>query len=274
MESKVITLSDAVSLIEDGQTLALGGNSFSRMPSSFVREIARQKKRKLSLVKTAGGYDIDLLCFAEAVSEVIAGYVGFENVFGLCPSFRRSVESGIVKVREHACATVIAGLRASSFGIPSQPIAGLQGSDVPKMTGFEKTSDPYTGKEIFMIPSITPDWAIIHVPYADKYGNARIDGGVFEDILMTRASTQVILTTEQIQETSFFQENPAKTKIPSFLVKAVVQIEQGAFPMSCYPFYDLDNEVIKKYFIQSKSNNQLEEHLSSLVNIDYGQKNS
>ncbi len=44
--------------------------------------------------------------------------------------------------------------------------------------------------------------------------------------------------------------------------------------MSCYPFYDLDNEVIKKYFIQSKSNNQLEEHLSSLVNIDYGQKNS
>ena len=46
MESKVITLSDAVALIEDGQTLALGGNSFSRIPSSFVREIARQKKRK------------------------------------------------------------------------------------------------------------------------------------------------------------------------------------------------------------------------------------
>ena len=160
-------------------------------------------------------------------------------------------------------------MRASSYGIPSQPIAGLQGSDVPKMTGFDKISDPYTGEEIFMIPSITPDWAIIHVPYSDKFGNARIEGGVFEDILMTRASKQVILTTEKIKETSFFQENPIKTKIPSFLVRAVVQVEKGAFPMSCYPFYDYDEEVIKKYFLQSKSNNTIEEHLVSLENIDY-----
>ena len=269
MKSKLLSLSDAVSLVENGQVLALGGNSFSRIPSSFVRELARQKKRNLSLVKTAGGYDIDLLCFSEVVSEVTVGYVGFENIFGLCPSFRRSVESGIVKVQEHACATVIAGLRASSYGIPSQPIAGLQGSDVPKMTGFDKISDPYTGEEIFMIPSITPDWAIIHVPYSDKFGNARIEGGVFEDILMTRASKQVILTTEKIKETSFFQENPMKTKIPSFLVRAVVQVEKGAFPMSCYPFYDYDEEVIKKYFLQSKSNNTIEEHLVSLENIDY-----
>ena len=269
MESKLTTLSSAVSLIKNGQILALGGNSFSRIPSSFVREIARQRKRKLSLVKTAGGYDIDLLCFAEAISEVTVGYVGFENVFGLCPSYRRSVESGLVKVNEHACATVIAGLRASSYGIPSQPIAGLQGSDVPKLTGFDKTSDPYTGEEIFMIPSITPDWAIIHVPYADRFGNARIDGGVFEDILMTRAATQVILTAEKIEETSFFKENPIKTKIPSFLVKAVVHIEKGAFPMSCYPFYDYDEMVIKKYFLQSKSNKEIEQHLFSLEKVDY-----
>ena len=269
MESKLITLSKAASLIKDGQTLALGGNSFSRIPSSFVREIARQGKRRLSLVKTAGGYDIDLLCFAKAVSEVTVGYVGFENVFGLCPSFRRSAESGLIKINEHACATVIAGLRASSYGIPSQPIAGLQGSDVPKLTGFDKMSDPYTSEEIYMIPSITPDWAIIHVPYADRVGNARIDGGVFEDILMTRASTQVILTAEKIKETSFFQENPLKTKIPSFLVKAVVHVGKGAFPTSCFPFYDFDETVVKEYFSQSKSNKEIEKHLLSLENLDY-----
>ena len=257
-------VSAAVGCIQSGGKILLFGNGGS---AADCQHLATE----LTIRYKVDRDPIAAIALTTDTSALTAGGndIGFENIFGLCPSFRRSVESGIVKVQEHACATVIAALRASSYGIPSQPIAGLQGSDVPKMTGFDKISDPYTGEEIFMIPSITPDWAIIHVPYSDKFGNARIEGGVFEDILMTRASKQVILTTEKIKETSFFQENPMKTKIPSFLVRAVVQVEKGAFPMSCYPFYDYDEEVMKKYFLQSKSNNTIEEHLVSLENIDY-----
>ena len=38
--------------------------------------------------------------------------------------------------------------------------------------------------------AIRPDWAILHVQYADEIGNARIEGPVYDDLLMsTRGQT-------------------------------------------------------------------------------------
>ena len=71
--SKLVSLQEAAALVRDGQMIALGGNSLNRTPSAFVRELARQGRRGLSLVKTAGAYDIDLLCAAGAASELRAG---------------------------------------------------------------------------------------------------------------------------------------------------------------------------------------------------------
>lgn len=244
---KLVSLHEAARLIEDGQTVALGGNSLTRTPASFVRELARQERRNLILIKTAGAYDIDLLCASGAAGEVQSGYIGFENMFGLAQSYRRGVESGKIQVAEHACYTVIAGLRASAYGLPSQPVAGLQGSDVPALMKFQQAEDPYTGERVYMIPRIRPDWAVLHVQHADAGGNARIDGGTFEDVLMSRASEGVILTTERIVETAFFEAKPERTSIPAFMVKAVVLAPGGAAPGSCFPLYDVDEDAVAAY---------------------------
>src|SRR4051794_17354513 len=94
---KLIGLADAAALVQDGQTLALGGNLLHRAPNALARALARHRRRGLHLIKTAGAYDVDLLCAAECVATVSAGFIGFENEFGLAPAYRRAVEQGRVE---------------------------------------------------------------------------------------------------------------------------------------------------------------------------------
>lgn len=252
--SKLKPLAEVVSHIPDGALLALGGNGIHRSPAAFARELVRQGKRELELIKTAGGYDVDLLCLAGAVSIVHAGYIGFETL-GLAPNFRRSVEQGKVLAAEHACYSVIAGLRAAAYGIPFQPIQGFQGSQLPKVRQFVRIANPYAQgeEEVLLIPALTPDYAILHVHEADELGNGRIIGSQFEDVLMSRAAKRVILTAEKIVPTSVFRAEPEKTQIPGFLVEAVVELPDGAWPGSCQPNYDADYSSIQAYLQLTES---------------------
>lgn len=246
-EGKVVSLKEAVSWIDDGSVIALGGNILNRCPSAFVREIARQGKRGLEIVKTAGAYDIDLLCAAGCVSKVHAGFVSFENEFGLAPNYRRMVEEGKVEACEHACYTVIAALRATAYGIPFQPVAGLSGSDLPRARGMKRIRNPYGKGAVYVVERLQPDWAIIHVNETDSKGNARIYGPQFEDILMSRAAKNVILTAEHIVEDERLMEHPEMNQIPHFLVRGIVHVPGGAGPCSCYPYYEVDKEGVKRY---------------------------
>ena len=240
MIDKRTTLTDAIAAIPEGAMIALGGNTLHRGPGAAVHEIVRQEKRGLELVKTAGAYDVDLLCAAGCVSAVSAGFIGYETPFGMAPAYRRAVESGAVAAREHACATVIAGLRAAIQGVPFMPVAGLHGSDLPAARGFHAVRDPYKGSEVYVIPALPPDVAILHVQEADREGNARILGTRFEDVLMAQAARRVVLTAERIVDGAIFAAEPESVAIPGFLVAAVVEAPGGAWPFSCTPLYDYD----------------------------------
>lgn len=240
MNDKRTTVAEAISLIADGALVALGGNTLHRGPGAAVHEIVRQGKRGLEVVKTAGSYDVDLLCAAACVAAVSAGFVGYETPFGMAPAYRRAVETGEVAAKEHACATVIAGLRAAIQGVPFMPVAGLRGSDLPAVRGWHALADPYSGEVVYVIPRIAPDVAIIHVQEADALGNGRIIGTRFEDVLMAQAAQRVILTAERIVDGEAFAVSPELVAIPGFLVDAVVAAPRGAWPFSCTPYYEYD----------------------------------
>lgn len=252
MQDKRISLSEAIATIPDGSRLALGGNTLHRGPCAAVHEIVRQRKRALEIVKTAGAYDIDLLVATGCATAVTAGFVGFETVLGLAPGYRRAVEQGRVTVKEHACYSVIAGLRAAIQGVPFMPVAGLTGSDVPRVTGFRTLADPYTGQEVVVVPALQPDVAILHVQEADPEGNARIWGTRFEDVLMAQAARRVILTAERIVDGAAFEAAPETVTIPGFLVEAVVEAPRGAWPCSCAGCYSYDEDYLRDYVAASK----------------------
>jgi glutaconate CoA-transferase subunit A len=242
------SLHDLVAAIPDGASLALGGSFLHRGPFAFVRELIRQGKRDLEIVKQSPGYDIDILCRAGVVKRLRAGIVAMEGNFGLAPFYRRAIEKGAVQLEEHACASLTAGLRAAAFGVPFQPCGGLHGSDIPALNGWKKLDDPYgKGDPVWVIPSIQPDFAVIHANEVDAQGNVRVLGTSHWDRIMSRAARKVFVVAEHLVDTAVFQRQPEVTLVPHFLVEGFAIVPNGAWPGSCWPDYAIDYPAVEAY---------------------------
>ena len=102
MNAKLMSLAEMVARVPDGASLALGGSFLHRGPFAFVRELIRQGKRDLEIVKQSPGYDIDILCRAGCVKKARAGIVAMEGNFGLAQWYRRAIERKEAALEEHA----------------------------------------------------------------------------------------------------------------------------------------------------------------------------
>lgn len=266
MTSKIKTLQEAASLVENGAALAIGGNALNRAPMAFIREICRQQKKGLRLIKTAAAHDVDLLCANGSVASVDAGFVSYETYFGLAPHYRKAVESGRVIANEHACYTVICALRAASMNVPFMPVAGLKTGDLLTHNDyFMVVEDPFGGEPVTLVKALVPDVAIIHVHECDEEGNAVIHGPKFEDVLLTRAAKKVMVTAEKIVPKSRLKAD--QVAVPGFLVDAVVLAPKGAKPTSCYKLYGVDENSIRA-FLNLKG--ELKDYLNQKEGWTYG----
>ncbi|HNX64534.1 MAG TPA: CoA-transferase [Oscillospiraceae bacterium] len=267
--NKLMSLSQAAELIKDGYTVGIGGNVLHRAPMALIREIARQGRKNLHIVKTAGAMDVDLLCLAECAESVDAGFISYETEYSLAGHYRKAVQSGNVKGNEHACYTVISALRAAGAGIPFMPVKGLQISDLIEVNDyFTKIRDPFSGEEITVVKAIRPDVAIIHVQEADINGNARITGPKYDDILLSRAADKVIISAETIVPETKFSFSSDKADIPHFMTAAVVHAPKGAAPCSCPGKYDIDRSGLDD-FKAIKDKDGLASYLVRYMSADY-----
>ena len=259
--SKVLPLAELAALVPDGASVALGGSFLHRGPFAFVRELIRQRRRSLEIVKQSPGYDIDVLCRARAVARVRAGIVAMEGHLGLAPAYRRAVERQEIELEEHACMTLTAGLRAAAYGVPFQPVGGVHGSDLPALNRWVSVPDPYgSGQDVWVIPAIQPDIAVIHVNEANEQGDARVYGTTHWDRILSRAARRVFVVAETLAPVASFQERPELTLIPGFLVEAVAVVPNGAWPGSCWPLYEVDYPAVEEYM---QSDGLSEAHLAA-----------
>ena len=265
MASKQTTLHEAIASIPDNVIVALGGNTLHRAPCAAVHELIRQGKRGLEVVKTAGAYDVDVLVGAGVAESVSAGFIGFENVFGLAPQFRYAAEQGTIHVKEHACYTVITALRAAIQGVPFLPVAGMLTSELMTARHFKTVIDPYSGQELAAIQAIRPDVAIILVQEADEMGNGRIYGSLFEDVIMAQAAKRVILTCERLVSNDETARDPELTKIAGIAVSHGVVVPQGAHPCSCGDLYGYDTDYLADYIDACRTPQQYRAWLDSNI---------
>src|SRR5919198_1797838 len=108
--------------------------------------------------------------------------------------------------------TLVAGLRAAGYGVPFQPVAGVHGSDLAKLNRWHRIADPYgSGQEVYVIPAIRPDVAVIHAHEIDGHGNARVLGSPFWDHAATRAAKRVLVTAERLVSTDVLRAQPELT---------------------------------------------------------------
>jgi glutaconate CoA-transferase subunit A len=250
--SKQAPLSELAGFVTDGDTVAVGGGLSSREPMALLRELLRAGRKRLHVVGSAHGIDIDLLCGGGAVAATSESYVGFEQDFGMAPNFRRACEDGSVEVHDNCCYTLVQQLRAAIAGLPFMPIRSVRGTDMLKLHPEFKTMEcPFTGQELVLAPALKPDVALIHAQYGDEQGNLRIEGPPVADILFAQASKTVIATVEKIVSTERLKALGG-VSIPYFYVTALSEAPFGAHPTACYPFYAYDRAHTQIYYTAAK----------------------
>ena len=158
--------------------------------------------------------------------------------------------------------TLVAGLRAASYGIPFQPVGGVHGSDLARLNGWQTVRDPYgSGADVYAIPAIAPDVAVIHAAEADEDGNARVYGSPFWDHPLTRAAKRVLITAERLVSTDALRAQPELTLVPGFMVEAIALVPGGAWPGSMHPYYAVDYPAVEAYMKDEPG--ALEAHLAA-----------
>lgn len=246
--SRIVALRDLAAMIPDGSSIALGGSFLHRGPFALVRELIRQGRKGLEIIKQSPGYDIDILCRAGSVDRARVGIVAMEGNFGLAPHYRRAIETGEVALEEHACASLTAGLRAAAYGVPFMPCGGLTGSDLIAINGWRLVEDPYgSEKSVYTIPAIKPDFAVILANEVSPEGDVRVFGTSHWDRIMSRSAARVLVVAEKVAPSSTFEARPELTLVPHFLVDAVAVVASGGWPGSCWPDYEVDYPAVESY---------------------------
>ena len=262
---KRASLADAVSLVSDGEMVALGGGLCARLPMAMVRELVRQGRRGLHLIGSAHSIDVDLLVATGAVRRCEESYVGFEQDLGLAPGYRRAAEEGTIEVAESCCATILAQLRAAEMGLPFLPVRGVRGSDIGRLhPEYAEITCPFTGETLVAVPALRPDVALLHAPAGDRYGNLHLEQPYVLDERFASASRMVVATVDEVVST----EEVARSgvTIPAHLVAAVAEVPYGAHPSSCYPRYAYDRAHLREYVSAAESGREdLEKYLATYV---------
>jgi len=243
MIDKVISLSEAASLVKSGDMLTLGGITLYRRPVAFVYELLRQANppSALTLMCFTASYESDLLIGAGLVKCVRSCYFGFE-VFGLAPMFTEAANLGRIEIMEESEASLTFGIRAATARIGFMPGLGWLGTDMLRLRPDVRTiRDPYSGEELVAFPAIQPEVAVIHALVADRSGNAVIGGNPGIDPELALASKTVIITAEEVVE------KLDHVDIGTPLVTAVVETPRGAWPTSCHPLYPIAGGEIMHY---------------------------
>ncbi|MGD2105949.1 MAG: CoA-transferase [Anaerolineae bacterium] len=252
--------------VEDGDLIASGGFGHIRISMASIYEIIRQRKTNLTMCGKTAVHDSDLLIAAGCVTRIEVAYAFGHELRGLSPASRRAAESGRCEVvADISNAAYQWRFLAAAMGLPSIPTRVMLGTDTLKRSSAKVVEDPFSGKPICMVPACYPDVVLMHVHRCDKYGNAQIDGIIVEDFELARAARRLILTTERVVDDDVIRESPQDTKIPYYLVDAVVEVPYGAHPTLMPGQYYFDEAHIGEWLKLSKTDDGVAAYLDRYV---------
>ncbi|GAA1900166.1 CoA transferase subunit A [Streptantibioticus ferralitis] len=251
MTDKRMTADEAVSRVEDGMTVGIGGWGSRRKPMALVRALLRSPVKDLTVV-SYGGPDVGLLCAAGKIRKVVYGFVSLDSI-PLEPHFRAAREAGAVEALELDEGMFLAGLRAAALRLPFMPVRGGIGSDVRRNAPFLRTvADPYgSGDEVMAAPPLELDVALVHANLADARGNAALTGPdqFFDDLFCLAARTAYVSAERLVPTADLRQEAGClhSLVIHRHLTTGVIEAPRGAHFTECPPEYGRDEAFQQAY---------------------------
>jgi glutaconate CoA-transferase subunit A len=239
--SKLVPLSQAIQdHVHDGDTVYAAG--FTHLiPFAAGHEIIRQGRKDLTLARATPDLIYDQMVAAGCARKVIFSYMGNPGV-GSLRIVRSELEAGRLEWEEYSHFAMISRLQAGATGLPFMPMNPTAALDLEKANPLYRTvTDPYSGRDVVVVPALNPDVAIVHVQRADANGNAHIWGIIGEQKEAAFASEKVILTAEEIVPEEVIRSDPNRTLIPGLVVDAVCHVPYCSHPSYTQGYYDRDN---------------------------------
>ena len=161
---RTISAEEAVTKIEDGASLLVGGFMAVGTPERIIDEIVRQGKHELTIIANdtaSPGVGIGKLIGAKLVRKVIASHIG------LNPETQEQMMGGGLIVDLVPQGTLIERIRAGGYG--------LGGVLTPTGVGTEVENDKQKiqvkGQTYLVEVALRADFALVHAFLADYFGN-------------------------------------------------------------------------------------------------------
>ncbi|AZS87863.1 CoA-transferase [Streptomyces griseoviridis] len=250
MGDKTMTAEEAVSRLESGMTLGIGGWGSRRKPMALVRALLRSDVRDLTVV-SYGGPEVGMLAAAGRLRKLVTAFVTLDSI-PLEPHYRAARERGAFELAEIDEAMFMWGLRAAANRLPFLPVRAGLGSDVMRINpGLRTVTSPYEDGETFVaMPALRLDAALVHVNRADRLGNGQYLGpDPYFDDLFCAAAESAYLSCERVVDTAELAKTggPQSLLVKRHRVTGVVEAPGGAHFTSCAPDHDRDEAFQKLY---------------------------
>lgn len=211
---KIISAKEAASLIQEGNSVMMGGFLGCGSAHNCVEELILKGTKNLTLIgndTAMADFSYGKLIVNKQVSKVIATHIGTNKETG------RLMSNGELEVVLVPQGTLAERIRASRSGLGGVLVTTGLGTDVAK----GKTIINVDGKDYLLERPLHADVALIYATYADKYGNLAYDGTTRNfNVLMAMAADLVIVEVEEILDTPL---NPNSVVVPGIAVDYIVQ---------------------------------------------------
>ncbi|MGZ4144255.1 MAG: CoA-transferase [Actinomycetota bacterium] len=232
--SKVTGLADAVAdNVRPGDAVHLG-MTHSRGSAAFWELIRRFRGQdpRLTLLSVQMTSPHAPLVHAGLARKVVTSWSGDSYMTpGPNGVYQRAWMSGGVEFEHWSILTFVQRLAAAARGHPWTPTRSLAGSSMAKDNDLRVMEDGTV-----LIPALTPDVSIFHAPAADEQGNVLFSPPLMENVWGALAARRgCIVTVDRVVDPSFVRAHSHLTRLPSSVVRAVVEAPLGAHPGGLLP---------------------------------------
>ena len=241
--SKVASMRDAIAeLVRDGDTVAIEG--FTHLIGFAAgHEIIRQGRRDLTLCRLTPDLVYDQMVAAGVAKKLVFSWLGNPGV-GSLHAIRRAMEAQPARLEgeEYSHFGMVCRYTAGAMNLPFFPLRSYDDTDLPVANPLIRPiRSPYSDEQIYTVPALKPDIAIVHAQRADAVGDTQVWGLLGCQKEAAFAADRVIVVVEELVDEAVIRADPNRTILPGLVVDAVVVEPFGAHPSYAQGYYDRDN---------------------------------
>lgn len=244
MDKTVRNIEEALSGIEEGATIAIGGFFAAGVPRVLLRALAEKGTRNLTLACGSGPLlgakeELNALVEKGQIRKVIDSYGLFRSATkGASHPFEQKVRTGEIELEVYPMGTLCEKYRMAGAGIPAFYVPVGAGSMVEETT-ITNIEENRTAREVRVIDGRTcileyalkPDFALVHAYAGDPEGNLcyRKTAWNFNHVMAMAARTTIAEVENLV---SVGELKPEAVHTPGIFVKRVLQTPRIKFDIT------------------------------------------